>query len=115
MDGPGKQFTILVILAAITISALPSLLGTELQYVHMTGMLNNKCKIHGKEICMDEVSPCVANETYVCCGIVCEGTCDNVQPKCPMKRTCPWRCFCNIGLVRHEDRCIFPSQCPTTP
>uniref|UniRef100_A0A182KF63 TIL domain-containing protein n=1 Tax=Anopheles christyi TaxID=43041 RepID=A0A182KF63_9DIPT len=100
-----ERWAIFVILAMV---GLPTLLSAELQYVQLAEMLHAKCKIHGKQI----FSPCFTNETYVCCGTVCEGTCDNVLPMCPMKVSCPWRCFCTEGLVRHEDRCISPSQCP---
>uniref|UniRef100_A0A1I8JVD1 TIL domain-containing protein n=1 Tax=Anopheles merus TaxID=30066 RepID=A0A1I8JVD1_ANOME len=105
-----ERFTALaLILATVGFSALPCLLGEVLQHTHLVVALTDKCTIHGKQI----FSPCIGNETYVCCGFVCEKTCDNPVPICPMRVTCPWRCFCHEGLVRHEKSCILPSECPT--
>uniref|UniRef100_A0A182HK65 Uncharacterized protein n=1 Tax=Anopheles arabiensis TaxID=7173 RepID=A0A182HK65_ANOAR len=112
-----ERFTTLaIILATVGFSALPCLLGEVLQHTHLVVALTDKCKIHDKQICNVSslpLSPCVGNETYVCCGVVCEKTCDNPMPICPMRVTCPWRCFCHEGLVRHEKSCILPSECPT--
>ncbi|KAG9491060.1 hypothetical protein GDO78_006427 [Eleutherodactylus coqui] len=44
-------------------------------------------------------------------GTECAKTCENYEAEC-MSSKCTSGCMCPDGMVRHNNRCIFPHKCP---
>ncbi|XP_067901966.1 otogelin-like [Heterodontus francisci] len=57
-------------------------------------------------------APASASETSV--GAGCRDTCENLllNISCPESMPCLSGCVCPSGLVKHEDECFKPNECP---
>lgn len=76
---------------------------------------DSKCEQKPNIVCVDPV-----NEVYQKCGSKCVLGCRYATSSVGItiskndcdKNDCVEGCFCKTGLVRHQDKCILPQECP---
>uniref|UniRef100_A0A182P756 TIL domain-containing protein n=1 Tax=Anopheles epiroticus TaxID=199890 RepID=A0A182P756_9DIPT len=78
-----------------------------------SGTVRTAIRIPSIEV-FDAIVTCGRNETYQCCGMCFELTCDDNSRNRPCPARCYQGCYCANGYTRRTvgGNCVLDNECP---